>query len=276
LKNPEIYIHTGMGRTGSTFLQHKVFPKFGNIYYRRHTKFRKAAKLIKKGKHERFLISGEMEYKKLERQMKVFSSHFPDARPVIMLRRQDEWLASQHRRFVKSGYALRYSEFLHLHDDSGFWERDWLRFMGNIEILEKYYTHKPLVLFFDELKADPQRVITQLANYMGATVHMSNINLSPKHASYNKKQLRAVYTLSKKINLVNKKPSHYKIVNSLINIFKNILRYSTLFLSPIIPATWLSKDSFLPEAEQLSELRAHFSEDWDQCVEYARKNKPGN
>lgn len=275
LRNPEIYIHTGMGRTGSTFLQHKVFPKFGNLYYRRHKKFRKAVKLIKKGTHERYLISGEMEYMKLERQMKEFSSHFPDARPIIMLRRQDEWLASQHRRFLKSGYAIKFSEFLHLHDDSGFWEREWLRFMGNIEILEHYYTHKPLVLLFDDLKADPQSFISQLADYMGATVQMSNINLSPKHASYNEKQLRAVYTLSKKINLVNKKPSSNKSVNKLVNLFKNIVRYSTLSFAPIIPNKWLSKDSFLPDTEQLSELRAHFSKDWDECAEYARENNPG-
>jgi hypothetical protein len=39
---PEIYIHVGLGRTGSTFLQQRVFPKFRKIHYFRHTHFRGA------------------------------------------------------------------------------------------------------------------------------------------------------------------------------------------------------------------------------------------
>lgn len=274
MNRPEIYIHTGMGRTGSTFLQHRVFPRFKGICYRRHIKFRKAIRLINKGKQAKYLISGEMEYKKLERHMKEFSSHFPDSRPIIMLRRQDEWLASQHRRFVKSGHAIHFTDFLHLEDDHGFWERDWLKFMGNIEILEKYYTHKPLVLFFDELKTDPELTINILANYTGASVNISGLNLAPRHASYKEKQLRTVYTLSKKIRLVNKKPSRYKVVNRLVNLFKNMLRYTTLYISPVLPNTWLSKDLFLPDKDQLESVRNYFKEDWDQCLEYARKNNP--
>lgn len=271
--NPEVYIHTGMGRTGTTFLQHKVFPKFENIYYQPQVKFRRAVKIIKKGESQRYLISGEMEYKKLERHMKEFSQHFPGAKAMIMLRRHDEWIASQHRRFVKSGHALKFEEFFNL-NDSGFWNGEWLRFMGNIEILEKYYHQKPLVLFYDDLKKHPDEFILNLAAYTGATVKLQNIDLKPKHASYNEKQLRAVYSLSKKISLRKQKPSKLKIINILLNLFRNILRYSTLFLAPIIPDSWLSKDAFLPDDGQLKRVKEAFSHDWELCSQYAESNNP--
>ncbi len=216
-RNPEVYIHTGMGRTGTTFLQHKVFPKLKNIFFHPQVKYRKAVKVIQKGKYERYLVSGEAEYKKLEKHMKEFSSHFPDARPMIMLRRQDEWIASQHRRFIKSGHTLEFEAFFNIDNDEAFWEREWLRFMGNIEILEKYYKHKPLVLFYDDMRKDPEGFILNLAEYMGTTVHLPDIDLSPKHASYNDKQLRAVFTVSKKISLRKHKPSKSKVINILIN-----------------------------------------------------------
>ncbi|MFC2129274.1 hypothetical protein ACFLQX_00685 [Bacteroidota bacterium] len=273
-KKPEVFIHTGMGRTGTTFLQHKVFPKFEKIFFHPQVKFRKAVKVIKKGDYQRYLISGEMEYKKLDKHMKEFSVHFPDARPIIMLRRHDEWIASQHRRFVKSGYALKFQEFFNAENDSGFWERDWLRFKDNIEILEKYYTYKPLVLFFDDLKKKPHEFILNLAEYLGARVHLPCINLTPKHASYNEKQLRAVYTVSKKISLRKRKPSNSKAVNVMINLLRNLLRYTILFLAPAIPNSWLSTDQFLPDSDQLKKIREQYTPDWEACIQYAEMNNP--
>lgn len=272
--NPEVYIHTGMGRTGTTFLQHRVFPKFEKVYFHPQVKFQRAVKIIKKGKHKRYLISGEMEYKKLERHMKEFSKHFPDARPMIMLRRHDEWIASQHRRFVKGGYALKFEEFINLDEDSGFWEKEWLRFMGNIEILERYYSRKPLVLFYDDLRKDPKNFILFIADYIGATVHLPFIDLKPKHASYNEKQLRAVYSVSKIISLRKRKPSKLKVNNIFINLLRNILRYTILFLAPIIPGSWLSKDNFLPDEDQLKSIREAYTPDWEFCKNYADTNNP--
>ncbi len=274
MKNPEIFIHTGMGRTGSTFLQYKVFPKFEGICYTQRTKFRRAVQIIQKGRHKKYLISGEMEYKKLERHMREFSSYFPNARPIIILRRHDEWIASQYRRFVKSGHAFKFNEFFNVKNDNAYWEKEWLRYMGNIEILENYFTHKPMVFFYDDLRNDPAKFITQLAEVMSVKVDISDINLSPKHASYNEKQLRAVYTVSKRIKLVKHKPSSSKTINVLINLLKNSIRYTTLYTAPIIPDSWLSSDVFLPDSEELTAIKNYFTEDWDACRQYAGQNNP--
>lgn len=146
--------------------------------------------------------------------------------------------------------------------------------MGNIEILENYFTHKPLVLFYDELRNDPAKFISQLAEFMGAKVDISNVNLSPKHTSYNEKQLRAVYTVSKKIKLVKYKPSNSKTINVLINLLRNIIRYSTLYFAPLIPTAWLSRDIFFPDSEELTAVKDYFTEDWNACKLYADINNP--
>ncbi len=204
--------------------------------------------------------------------MREFSALFPGARPIIIMRRQDEWVASQYRRFVKSGYAFTFNAFFTPKNDSGFWEREWLRYMGNIEILEKYFENKPLVLFYDELRKNPEQFIRQLADYTGAEVNMNKINLSPRHTSYNEKQLRVIYTLGKKVSMVKRKPSASKTINVFLNLGRNILRYTTLFFAPLIPNSWLSKDIFLPEPGQLAAVKKYFSKDWEECREYAKQN----
>lgn len=265
---PEIYIHVGLGRAGSTFLQHRVFPKFRKIKYFRHTHFRGATPVIKKGTHPRYLVSGEMDHDKLERTMQAFSADFPQAKPIIVLRRHDEWIASQFRRFIKSGHSWHFRDFFDIEHDTGAWKQDRLFFFRNIEILQNYYHNKPLVLFYDDLKADPRAFVERIARYCNAEVDTDTIDFSPKHASYSEKQLRAVYTFGKKTNLVKKKRSGNKILNVLDNLWINIKRYGIIYLAPLVPGRRISQDPIFPGEEELREIRERYAGDWQECVDY--------
>ncbi len=273
-KQPEIFIHTGMGKTGSTYLQYNVFPKLRGICYTQRTKFRKAPGIIDKGKYDRYLVSGEMEYKKLERHMAEFSARYPRAKPIIILRRHDEWIASQFRRFIKNGYTWSFNEFIALNTDENLQPSAWLNFYFNIEILEKYFSHKPLVLFYDELREDPGAFIGKLVTYLGAELEFSSVNLSPRHRSYNEKQLRAIYTVSKKINLVKNKSGKNKTLRVLKNLHKNVVRYLVILVAPLVPENWLSDDPVFPSRKALDDIRNAYREDWEKCHAYAAANNP--
>jgi hypothetical protein len=274
MPEPEIYIHVGMGRAGSTFLQYRVFPKLKGLQYIQRTRFRKARKIIAGGRHSKYLVSGELDPRIIEDYLKDFSNPLSWARPIMVIRRHDEWIASQYRRYLKNGNHWTFSEFFDLDGDSGYWKKDQLFYYPLIGLLEKYFDHKPLILKYDDLRKDPEGFIRSIADYMGASLDMDRVDTSSKHASYRQKQLRLMYSVSSKINLVKKRPFSAKWKNVLVNIWKNVLRYTLLYLSPVIPGRQIPSSPIFPDPEHLSGIRKAYEEDWQKCVEYAEKNNP--
>jgi len=269
MKQPEIYIHVGLGRTGSTFLQHRVFPKIEGVYYRRNVKFKKAKKVIPEGKAEKYLISGELDNRIMESYLKPFSDPYSYAKPILVLRRHDEWIASQHRRYIKNGYRWRFGEFFDLEDERVYWTEKELYYFPVIQLLEKYFQQKPLVLLYDDLRKDPKAFISRIVDYMGAEIDLDTVDFSAKHPSYREKQLRAIYSAAGVINLKKHKPYSKKWKNVILNLWVNAVRYAILYLSILLPRSFLTKEEIFPTQEQLRAIREHYHEDWEQCAAYA-------
>ena len=109
-----IYFHVGTSKTGTTFLQHRVFPKFKNIYYIRAARYRRVFKIINNTNFKKYLASKEFD-QQLEREVKIFSDEYPQAQPIIVFRRHDKYIASQYRRFVKNGFTGNFIDFFDSH-----------------------------------------------------------------------------------------------------------------------------------------------------------------
>ena len=119
----EIFYHVGLGKTASTYFQYKFFPKLKGIYYIQRTKYRYYPKVIAKCNAQKILVSNESEGF-FEKAIKQFSSLYPDGKIIIILRRQDSWLASQYRRQVKNGLSASFSEFVDLENNNGVKDRN--------------------------------------------------------------------------------------------------------------------------------------------------------
>ena len=145
MPKPDIYIHVGLGRAGSTFLQYRVFPRMKGLYYIQRTRFRKARKIIGRGEHAKYLVSGELDPRIMENYLKDFSNPLSYARPIMVVRRHDEWIASQYRRYLKNSNHWTFKEFFDLDEDQGYWKKYQLYYYPLIELLEKYFEHKPLM-----------------------------------------------------------------------------------------------------------------------------------
>ena len=270
--NKEVFFHVGLGKVASTYLQYKVFPKFKNIRYIQRTKYWKSPEIIKKSSYTKFLISREFD-KYLERESKFISSHFPEAKPILILRRHDSWIASQYRRYAKNGYPWSFTEFFDHKNDSGQWGRKELRFYDKIQILEKYFSNKPLVLFYEDMKKDPMAFIERLANYMGAEYNQEDISLGRKHTSYNEKQMKATLAVGRRINIQPHIRLNNKILDKLRHFYVASIRYATLYTALILPASFFKKEELTPESV-LKEIREYYQDDWEKCVEYAKQNNP--
>lgn len=273
MKQPEIYFHVGMGKTGTTFLQYQVFPKIRGLRYLHGSQKRRTRRIIAKGKSDKYLVSGEQDNRFIERSLKNFSDPFNFARPILVIRRHDEWITSQYRRYLKNGNHWRFADFFDLEKDEGYWKQESLYYYPIVLLLEKYFLHKPLVLLYDDLKKDPRTFILNLVEYMGAGIRMDRINLSPRHTSYNKKQLMAIYHATERINLKKRRPFQQKWKNFVINLFTNALRYAILYGALILPGKISEKERIFPTEDQLRAIREHYNEDWEKCLAYAKLSK---
>jgi len=270
-QNAEIYFHVGLGRTATTFMQRSIFPKFKGIYYVKKNKFKKFDRIISSTQASKYLISYEFYSGKLIEEMKKFSAKYPDTKPILVLRRQDKWISSHYKRSVKKGYPKSLQEYFDLDNDTGYRKVDDLYFYPKIKGLEECFNHKPLVLFHHDLKDNPQQFLQQILDYTGVE-ETKPISFKPRHISYNNKELRfrQWFAQNSFIDEVNFKG--YKFAE-LRRFYNKMLRYTLLNLAKIIPNPWLSDKPIMSD-EYLKRIREVYKDDWEKCLEYARKNNP--
>ncbi len=265
-KKKEIYFHVGTGKTGTTFLQYRVFPKFKGIFYIQRTKYKKAIKIISRTDQAKYLVSREFD-QQMESEVRKFSKLFPDTTPIIVFRKHDSYIASQYRRFVKNGFVGTFTDFFDLENDKGLFRKHHLDYCGQIQLLEKYFNRKPVVLIYEDLMKDPVSFITKLAGRLDVTIEMKNVNLNRKHRSYSQKQLLAMKSLGRYINMRKRDTGNGKMP-FLRRIGLEAIRYCYLFISKFFPPSWFASGPLIP-SEQLEQISRYYEDDWKQCLVYS-------
>lgn len=259
----EIYFHVGLGKTATKYLQANFFPKLKGVKYIKPTRYRRSKKIIRRSTGK-ILVSREFD-RQFEREVKWFSQDFPDAKPIMVLRRHDEWILSQFKRFVKNGYTWNFNDFFNL-ENTGFFKVDDLFFYRKIEILENLFSSL-LVLIYDELVKEPFKFLDKIVSFIGTTYDREEIKLKVRHASFDEKQLKVIYKLAQRLNL---KPTD-NLVKRYLFIYP--IRYSVLYSAKYLPGSIVPKLDIFPDERKLGEIRKFFEEDWKKCVNYVLKQK---
>lgn len=266
----DIFFHVGLGKTGSTYLQHKFFPKLQGVHYIHHTNYKKSIDIIGRGKHDRYFVSREFDRQFL-REIKKFSQAYPHTYPIMVLRRQDSWIASQYRRFTKNGRGIYFNEFVDLKENKGRWDIAEMNFYEKIQQLESHFNQKPLVLLYDELRNDPETFFKKIAAYTNTTYNIKDISLAPKHISYNTKQLLLVRKVARKVlkRISEERIDHTKTGRRM----RKVLTHLIMYFHWVVPASKF-KDEALIDPAELEAIRDYFDEDWQKCMNYIKSNDP--
>jgi len=270
--NKEIYFHVGLGKTGTTFLQHRVFPHFQNVDYLQRGKYHNFKKNIEKNQSDKIFISREFD-RQLEREVNRFSNHYPNTKSIIVLRRHDSWIESEYKRYLKSGKNNTFDEFLDLDNDQGNWKKKDVYFFPKIKHLEHKFDHKPLVLFFNDLKKNTWNYIDKFAKYMNASYNKGDINTRIKHKSYNTKQLKIIQKFNQKFMPQGPNYSDIYFIRKIQRWLRMIPRYIVLYSAIFIPDNFVSDKPLIPPSK-LQRVREKYSEDWEKCKKYAQANNP--
>jgi len=266
---PQIFFHVGLGKTASTYLQYEVFPKLKGIHYIQRTKYNQYPKIIEKTQTEKYLISREFDRQFYDEVGKM-AEFDPDARIIIVLRKNESWIASQYRRYVKNGGYKTFNEFLDLAENKGNWEKEEVYFYPKLKFIEEHFNHKPLVLFHDELKNNPLQFIKRIANYTGTTFDEEKISLKPSHKSYSNKQLLIIRAVGKKLFKSDKVKAKTKTMHYIKFRSRWLLCHIILYTAKLIPGKTANKRSLIPN-EDLTKVTKMYEEDWQNCIDFTKQ-----
>jgi hypothetical protein len=169
-----IFLHVGMHKTATSFLQVRVFPKFKGIeYIPPSTPFDFFLRLEAEKK---YLFSNERLAGRLwatgeqvDHSIKRLSELFPGSNVLMSFRRHDGFIVSSYKQYLHQGGILRFSEYFDAQNDTGFMKRDRFNYRTRIESVIRHFRKKPFVFLFDEIRNNLDGLLNDMGSFLEAT-----------------------------------------------------------------------------------------------------------
>ena len=260
-----IFFHVGLGKAASTYLQYAFFPKLGGIRYLQRTRFRQAPEWLAAQGPGRYLISREFD-QQLERECRWFRDEVQARQrgegpltivPLIVLRRQDSWFASQYRRHIKNGSPLSFRQFIDAERDEGLWKLSDGMYEPKLRFLEECFGNAPLVFYYEDLRRDPPHFLQDMARSLGASPPPS-LRLDAVHTSYSEHQLLVMRAASRRLF---PRPIAHGRISWLARRARLLACYAVLYSARLLPAS-AGDPPPLILPDELARLREHYRADW--------------
>jgi len=267
-KDFDLFCHVGLGKTASTYLQYKFLPKLKGIRYIQRTRYHRFDRIIARTKHTKYLVSREFD-RQFEREVKKIAEKFPGAHIIIVLRRNDGWIASQYRRYVKNGGIEPFENFVDLENDQGLWKQKDMYFYNRLRMVKDSFRSWPLVLFHDELKQDAFGFFDKLARYMGVGYERNRIDVNPSHKSYSDKQLKILRHFNRRVFGKDFKGSQNRILHYIRFRTRWLFNHLILYIASLLPERYAGTEPLI-SAGRLERIRKHCASDWKRCQEFAK------
>lgn len=185
----ELFIHVGLHKTGSTFLQNMVFPNIRGVdYYYKPTDEQGRCDPFNVEVSGKVLVSDEELSKSMperdHRNRLVFlnqlKKRFPDAKIILGLREYSSWLRSCYAQYIKTGGYKIFEEYRTCfpHLKPGEYE----------QIIKEKWEHV-FVYHQEDLKKDTDEVLKEICGFIGVDVpeysfHSVNIGLKGWRLSF--------------------------------------------------------------------------------------------
>jgi hypothetical protein len=250
-----LYFHVGLQKTGTTFLQQEVFPKWEGISYLKAD----LEVLLRLDEKRTYLVSCEglsgqnwAHHDMREKSLKRLSEAFPGSRVLISFRKHSGYIVSSYRQYLQRGGALPFDEYFDLANDRGFMKRDDFQFRRKIDAIEEYFRRTPFVFLHEELRKDIEGLLADMECYIGgrapapASISMRQINAGVGY--YPAKLLRWLNARTKsELNPDGQYDLNNLVLKRLKLTPRDVCRY------------WLA---FLPSAPFLSESRVRAIDDF--------------
>ncbi len=272
-KTPQIFFHVGLPKTASTFLQRKVFPCFQGIRFVKKHDFKYRDRIISRSDADYVLLSIEMDICN-ENDYKTLVSvadKYPNTKPIIVFRKHASWVGSKYKYYLRKHGTLSFEDYFDMDGENGILVQKNLRFFDRIEILEKYFKTRPLVMFQEEFQRHPMKAIDVLANFTHATYNENDIKISTVKKAYSEHALYYVRRLNRwyKYDHSNIKNRIWKFI---YQKFGGGVLHLTAYVAGLMEPPKDKAKKVLPK-EIVDSVNEVFADDWNKCVAYAKEDR---
>lgn len=180
----KIYLHIGLHKTGTSFLQKLIFPKLKDIDYY-NPKFDDVFKIKPKNIT---LISNEavagnpysLNKKDRYETLNFIKKLFPKANIIFVKRKPKYWINSLYKQYIRSGGVYNFQR--------------WFNEIFDFDFLDDKYENElkknfknVLILDYEELKEKPETFIKKLCNFIG--VNVPSYENKTIYSSYTERQI---------------------------------------------------------------------------------------
>jgi hypothetical protein len=169
----KLFLHVGLHKTGTTFLQRNVFPVWPGLTY---LKWRNIEYLIRLQAGNIYLMSCEgfsgATFASLDercRGLHRLGAMFPGAYPIIGVRRHGDFLASLYSQYIRYGGKESISGFFALSKSAAhtIFQRESISFRRLIEETEVAFQRAPFVYDMRKMFGDMPAFLQDLGAYLG-------------------------------------------------------------------------------------------------------------
>lgn len=271
----QLFIHIGLHKTGTTFLQRAVFPALDDV-----TSFggrQSLRSVLTTSADEKVLISDEglsgqffggkwlVEF---ETNIDIINNLFPAAAVIIGFRRQDSLLLSLYKQYIQEGGTEKLEYLFEPFSDTGLIKTHELYFKNRIKYLDKHFNNI-FIYTQEELRDNFDEFLQDLASFMEVQIPTPNdINDSDRNVGIRGlRQFNLLIRLNR-INNILEKTHYLPTLNN--RLFKD-LGISPRYLCQYRFTSVRSEPLKLPEKIEKF-LISEYDNDW-KYVEYRRKTR---
>jgi len=187
----KVFIHLGLHKTATSFLQMEIFPKLKDITY-----YFKPDILSTNFSGDKILISyEELSHTRIQpnnpsslnynyEMANKLSVLFPDADIIIGIRDKDSWIKSMYSRFLLEGSKLSFSKFCSSLNPDYINQDNYVKFLKDKFRRVYIYNFKDMVKY-------PKKIVTELCEFMDIDIpNFENKTYNISFSNNQKKVLR--------------------------------------------------------------------------------------
>lgn len=178
----EIYLHIGLHKTGTSFLQKMIFPKIKDISFY-YPKINEIKDIKPKNKTlisnesiagQPYLLNKTNRYEMLNYIKKIF----PNANIIFVKRNHKDWINSLYKQYIRSGGVYSFQRWF-----NSIFDLDYIYNKYENELKKKF--KNVLILNYEELKEKPDLFIKKLCNFMSVDLPVYEIkNIYSSYTNY--------------------------------------------------------------------------------------------
>lgn len=268
-----IYLHVGLPKTGTTFLQQMVFGCWPNLTYCNDLWF---PYLVLQEQNKKYLVSNETLsgrpwnrdpqqgfswHDETEQILDGLTRLYPDASILISFRRHASFVESLYAQYLHEGGTRPLEQFFSLDaGDSIISARD-LNYTELVELAESRFGGRVFVFTLDQIREDLERLLADMGDFFGeAPPKIAALDLSYRNRSvghYQAKVLRRLNGIDRKPGTRLKPHGRMRLTNAwtkALGIDPRSLCQNRL--------SWISSRKIELPQDVRENVDAFFSEDW--------------